>query len=381
MASDAQVFTFDTGIDPQEVERVRGMIGEPLRIAPYNNEATRDAIRHYAHGLGDDNPLWCDEDYANASAYGTIVAPPTWFYSVFSPGVTPGFDGLQAFFGTGEWTINRYALRNEQIKAETKLIDLIEKKGNRAKNMMIQVGETTYRTTDGEVLATYISQSIRTPRASQEGGIKYEPRPMHVYSMEDMEAIGAEVRAQTRRGETPLYYDEVAIGDDVPTRVKGPLNQTALITYYAGNLANGYQASEMQWKTRWTAQNHPELVPNNRSIGWLIETTWPGMGHVDPKVAQSIGMPNAYDNGWNRLGWLGQVVTDWIGDAGVVNTLTMRARLPNLLGDTLWCKGKVIGKRIEAGKGIVDVELEAVNQIGQTSCTGSASAILPIRTA
>ena len=29
-------------------------------LEPWCHEATRDNIRHYAHGIGDDNPLWCD---------------------------------------------------------------------------------------------------------------------------------------------------------------------------------------------------------------------------------------------------------------------------------------------------------------------------------
>ena len=29
-------------------------------VEPWCYEATRDNIRHYAHGIGDDNPLWCD---------------------------------------------------------------------------------------------------------------------------------------------------------------------------------------------------------------------------------------------------------------------------------------------------------------------------------
>src|SRR3546814_20367924 len=33
-------------------------------VEPWNYEATRDGIRHYAHGIGDDNPLWCDPTYA-----------------------------------------------------------------------------------------------------------------------------------------------------------------------------------------------------------------------------------------------------------------------------------------------------------------------------
>ena len=33
-------------------------------LAAVLHEATRDNIRHYAHGIGDDNPLWTDPDYA-----------------------------------------------------------------------------------------------------------------------------------------------------------------------------------------------------------------------------------------------------------------------------------------------------------------------------
>ncbi len=35
-------------------------------VEPWNYEASRDAIRHYAHGIGDDNPLWCDQDHSPA---------------------------------------------------------------------------------------------------------------------------------------------------------------------------------------------------------------------------------------------------------------------------------------------------------------------------
>ena len=33
-------------------------------VEPWNYEASRDAIRHYAHGIGDDNPLWTNPEYA-----------------------------------------------------------------------------------------------------------------------------------------------------------------------------------------------------------------------------------------------------------------------------------------------------------------------------
>ena len=48
-------------------------------LEPWCHEATRDNIRHYAHGIGDDNPLWTRTDYAKATAHGGLIAPPsTW---------------------------------------------------------------------------------------------------------------------------------------------------------------------------------------------------------------------------------------------------------------------------------------------------------------
>jgi acyl dehydratase len=382
MTTQDQVFSHNTAIEDDEIERVRELIGQPLRVPQYNHEATYDTIRHYAHGLGDDNPLWCDATHAATSRYGTIVAPPTFFYSIFSPGITPGFDGLQVFFGSGRWEINRLARRGETIVPTAKLADIYEAKGKRARRMVVQVGETSYATTAGEVLATYTSRALRVPRASQEDGLRYEPRPTHVYSGGEMDDIERQVLAQQRRGATPRYWEDVEIGEQLAPLVKGPLNTATLMAYYAGNLNGaGYRACEMQWKTRHAARWHPDTIPNNRSAGWLMEATWPGMGHMDASVAQVVGMPGAYDNGWMRLGWMGQVVSDWIGDDGLMTMLEIRVVLPNLVGDTLWCQGKITGKRIADDHHIVEIELFARNQLGDLSCQGTAEAVLPSRTA
>src|ERR1700685_4736489 len=88
------VFKVNTTILDTEVEAVRELIGQPLRIPPpFNREATLDTIRHYALGIGDDNPLWCDEQYGAASAYGSVISPPNWLYSTFAAGVGPRVRG------------------------------------------------------------------------------------------------------------------------------------------------------------------------------------------------------------------------------------------------------------------------------------------------
>lgn len=371
-------FAINADFTDEAIAKAREYLNVPLRIAQYNHEATLDTIRHYCNGIGDDNPLYCNPDYAAKSHFGTLVAPPTFFYSVFSAGITPGFEGLQAFFGSGRFEVTRLARRNEAINAEAKLADMYETSGKRAKRMMVQVGNVDYRTKSGELLAKYTSKSLRVPRASREGGLGYAARETRQYTLEELKKIEDHALAETRRGAEPLHFEDVSVGDDLPARVKGPLNMASYMAYYAGNLGGvGYTSSELQWRLRHRAQHHPETVPNNRSLDWLIEQTWPGVAHTNDKIAREVGMPGAYDNGWNRVGWMGQVITDWMGDHGHLKVIDVRAVAPNIMGDTLWCRGRVSGKRVVDGENIVDVELNADNQDGNLSCKGVAEVVLP----
>ena len=371
------VFEHRGGITAEEIARVRAMIGQPLRIEQFNHEATYDSIRHYAHGLGDDNPLWCDADYAAAGPYGTMVAPPTFCYSVFSAGVTPGFDAAQVFFGSARWEVERLARRGDRIIATAQLVDMFEVTGRKGGRMVVQVGETLYKTPEGELLARYISKSLRAKRADQSGGLHYEPRQTHVYSAAEKERIESGVLGYRRRGAPPRYFEDVAVGEQLPELIKGPLTITTLMTYYAGNLPTGYKAADMQTRMRHAARHAPDTVPNNRASGWLSEAVWPGEGHLDGRVARAVGMPGVYDNGWMRLGWVGQLATDWAGDHGHLKTLDVRANLPNLVGDTLFIRGTVSAKRIVGDAAIVDLDLRAENQLGDLSANGRAEVVLP----
>src|SRR5258706_3053194 len=61
------------------IEKFREKVGLDWpynRWTTWNEEATRDGVRHYAYGFGDDNPLWVDPDYAATSRCGGVLAPP-----------------------------------------------------------------------------------------------------------------------------------------------------------------------------------------------------------------------------------------------------------------------------------------------------------------
>src|SRR3954451_24358181 len=51
---------------------------------PTLNEVEKGSIRKFAEAIGDYNPIYYDEEYAQASGYPTMVAPPT-FPASFAP--------------------------------------------------------------------------------------------------------------------------------------------------------------------------------------------------------------------------------------------------------------------------------------------------------
>ena len=105
----------------------------------------------------------------------------------------------------------------------------------------------------------------------------------------------------------------------------------------------------------------------------------PAAGHFDVEIALEIGMPGAYDQGWQRIGWAGHLLTNWSGDLGFTRQLHGRVTRPNLVGDLTKMQGEVTGKRKENGESLIDVRWWGENQRGERNCDGSAVVRLPSR--
>ena len=106
-------------ITPEALEVFRHRIGIKLRIGNQFNElASKDAIRKFAYGIGDPNPLWRDEDYAAKTRYGCLIAPPSWPYSVYPTWVLQGLPGVHAFHSGNDWEFYRPILVGDKITPE-----------------------------------------------------------------------------------------------------------------------------------------------------------------------------------------------------------------------------------------------------------------------
>lgn len=372
----AKLLGLAPAIDEDELARAEALEGSPIRLEPFNDEATRDTIRHYAYGIGDDNPLWCDPDYAATTPFGDVLAPPTFLYSSFDGAIGAGFPGVQPIYAGTEWTFERRVARGDEIVPRATFGPLRRLSGRTASDMVIQTADVTYDVRGATVARARASTFRVGRRGASSGGLSYERRDEHVYSDEEAQAIRAAVLGEVHRGAEPLVFDELSVGEPVPPVVKGPIDRITMTSYYAGCIGSpGYKACELAWKYREWAETAPERLPSNYDPSYFAETVLPSIGHQDTDVAREIGMPNAYDNGPQRCGWFGHAVTSWMGDAAFLRRLAVRLRRPDIFGDTVWVGGTVTGLERAGDHGVVEVELVATNQLGEQVAEGRAEVL------
>lgn len=369
------------GLPDDALDQAKALLGLPIRVELWNYEATRDTIRHYAWGIGDDNPLFSDPDYAATTRYKTIIAPPTFYYGVFDAVVAPGLPDVHWFYAGADWFFEKPARRGDTFTVKADYHDAKAVGGERVAKMILQTGKVEYFNQTGERLAYCLSHCFRVPRPGSKGALRYEPRAAQTWSRSELDDIERKVLNEYRRGADTLFFEDVKEGDTLPGTVRGPITLMDMTTYYAGAVGtSGYKSTKLKWIYSNWARTAPEKLPNNYDKSYYGASVLPSIGHQDAKIAVSeLGMPGPYDNGPQRIGMVATCVTNWIGDDGWLKELSVRLRAPVIFGDLTITKGKVVGKRRENGEGLVEIEVWAENQLGDVTASGRALVALPSR--
>ena len=138
-----------------------------------------------------------------------------------------------------------------------------------------------------------------------------------------------------------LYYEDISVGSEIPTLVKQPT--TRQLVMWAG--ASG---------------DYHEI-------------------HYDKDFAQRRGLPGAIVQGQLVYSFLGQLMTDWIGEKGSLRKLACSYRGMTFPGEAIICAGKVSRKYVEDGEYCVVCNIWAENPKGEKMVSGVATVTLPAR--
>ncbi len=138
-----------------------------------------------------------------------------------------------------------------------------------------------------------------------------------------------------------VYFEDVTEGMELPTLVKTPTTQQ--LVRYAGASGDYYQI------------------------------------HYDLEFARANGLPNVIVHGALKGAFLGQLMTDWLGEWGTLKKLSAQYRGMDVPGSPIHARGIVRKKYSKDGENFVECELWLENSKGERTTLGYAIATLPSR--
>jgi acyl dehydratase len=377
-------------ITDADIERARKQIGIPQRrfVPTFNTVANADAMRHFAYGLvGDDNPLWHDESYARKTRWRGLLAHPLFIQTMginecppYPDEIKPLFRGL--FRGIGKylasttWTFYKPIFQGDSAYEEytTTAIDVKQSSFSGGRSV-IDTYRSLYVDRAGTPLATREHSLVNAERGGSKEKGKYSGIERQTYTPDDIAKIDEMYAAEQRRGDTPRYFEEVEVGEELVPVAKGPLTMVDLICrHIAGGMADGYDIGPLRygWKAR------QKIAAFYTPDAWGVPQVQQRV-HWDDGRAQDLGLPGGYDYAVMRFAWLSHLLTNWMGDDGWIKTFSVDLRQFNFVGDFHVVSGRVTGKRMEEGQGIVELSLAATNQRGDVTTHGTAEVLLPSR--
>jgi len=138
------------------------LIGKKTK--PYTVEVEKGHIRRFAEAIGDESPLYIDEEFAKQTVYKGIIAPPT-FPTTFTMGrPTPlteacGFELRRVLHGEQSYIHHLPVRPGETYTVQTEVTDVYEKEGRMGKMTFI-VLETEARNILNEPVVTGIATIV-----------------------------------------------------------------------------------------------------------------------------------------------------------------------------------------------------------------------------
>jgi hypothetical protein len=374
-------------ITPEHIARARTLVGydEAVTLRQNVTTASEDSIRAFALAYGSDNPLYCDSGYAGGTRWGGVVAPGPMAITMGAPlrsdprpeaarAAKRGlFRGIHQIHSGTEWEWYRPIRPGDVIHRFQGEESVDVKASEFAGTSVVRVARTAFFNQRAEIIGVMRVLSIFSERATAARRGKYKSRERAHYTDEDLARLDAIYAQEKVRGAQPRFGDDVEIGDSLGTMAKGPLTVTDIICFHTTGFAQvpfGPVTSRLAYQRRQVMPS--AFVKDANGIPDIVMRM-----HWDDEWAQAVGSPMAYDYGFMRECWLYHYLTDWCGDDAVVRQMRSEMRNFNYLGDVQTITGTVVNKSADGS--LVDVEVQFVNQLGETTLKGTAVIALPTR--
>ena len=331
-------------------------------------EASIDNIRRFGDGVGDYNPLYRDAAHAAESRFGSIVAPPIFVYGAslgIALAINGNIDGRRLSsshfpmnYAGGSIDFHKTIWPGDRISATERVVDVHRKSSERIGDFLLCEAAIDYHNQRKELVASKTTLMARYKNLGGGRTIQYDREKKTQVIEESPDPL---VFERKRRGAQTRFFEDVSEGEELPPLHKGTYTVTELFLFTHGVVGTG--------RSPRAALDAEE----SKDLG--------GGGRYDEEHARNRrNMPGQFDWGPQRVCWLAQMATDWMGDDGVLKRMETRVRHPNVVGDTNTVFGKVAGKSTVGGEHLVELLVYNENQAGLATAESRITVALPVRT-
>lgn len=390
--------TSDVEFDISDVE---WRVGQPVGNGQIWDPCSATDIRRWVHALDYPNPIHWNQEFAENSQFGGIVAPQSFVVAMdYGHGCHPACVGhipkSHLIFGGEEWWFYGPRVRpGDKLTQAARFHGYKVAETKFAGPTMFSSGDTTHTNQHGVLVAKERSTAIRylAEEARKRGMYEQDDQPVRRWSAEELKEI-KKVRfdwlMSNREGVSP-HFEEVQIGDKLPRRVIGPHSIASFTCEYRAFIYDAW--GNWHWnvpegvKDPWTTQDAGWLDDFSADYeGALIDPRCrdglfegPSRGHIDPSRAEEVGMFRAYGYGATMGAWMHDYVAFWAGNNGYIRHSKSQFRGPAFEGDVTYFEGEVTEKSEASllGLPLVTVKVRLTDQNGKDLVVGTLEVELP----
>jgi len=384
----------DKTLDCSDIDRY---LGKPIQSARLKEPLAGVDIRRWAQAMHYPNRLHYDDDYAAESRFGRLMAPQSFPVATddghgASPACVGSIPNSHLIFGGDEWWFHDARVGpGDWVHNERIPFDYAVKETKFAGPTCFQRGDNNYYNGQGDKIATQRSTSIRyrADLAREMGSLTATEDP--VWTREQIRELEEKkfdyVKTLHELGHGKRWWDDVSVGDALPTRIFGPHSIASFTTEWRAYIFTIWGGIHRRTDLDLAAlgftadmaghENDPVMERQNPE---LTDGAYygPSRGHLFPEWARTIGMPRAYGYGASMGAWIIDYFAGWAGEWGRVVHSNSAYRGPAFAGDITIMTASVIDKRVdEQGRSIVQVDCKMTTQLGTVMATAKAEIELP----
>lgn len=385
----------DKVLDCSDLDNHMGVPIQPARMRePFSNTD----IRRWVQAMHFPNRIHYDPDFAADSRFGRMVAPQSFPVAMDDAhGTGPSCIGMipnsHLIFGGDEWWFHGpRVFAGDMLHNHRVPLDYVVKDTSFAGPTCFQRGDNYYYNQEGDLIAKQRSTAIRyRPDLARESGGSPGDHEDPEWSDDDLALLEDQkfewIKMLHDLGHGKRYWEDVNIGDKLPTRIIGPHSIASFTTEWRAYLFTLWCGVKRRTDLDIEAlgftgdmagkEQDPVLELENPEMtdGAYIG---PSRGHLFPRYARQVGMPRGYGYGASMGAWILDYFSGWAGEWGMVVHSNCSYRAPSLTGDISAMNAVVVDKLIdEEGRSLVQVDFKMTNQSGVTSATAKAEIELP----